>query len=44
MGAPAMQVAENAGVEGAVILAKIQNVCEEKGVSVEKMSCCSFCY
>ena len=33
MGAPAMQVAENAGVEGAVILAKIQNLCEEKGVS-----------
>ncbi|KAL3916310.1 MAG: hypothetical protein SGILL_005236 [Bacillariaceae sp.] len=31
MGAPAMQVAENAGVEGAVILAKIQNLCEEKG-------------
>ena len=29
MGAPAMQVAENAGVEGAVVLAKIQMLCEE---------------
>jgi chaperonin GroEL len=34
MGAPAMQVAENAGIEGAVVLAKIQALCEEKGVSV----------
>lgn len=31
MGAPAMQVAENAGVEGAVVLAKIQMLCEENG-------------
>jgi chaperonin GroEL len=31
MGFPAMQVAENAGVEGAVVLAKIQNLCSEKG-------------
>jgi chaperonin GroEL len=31
LGAPAMQVAENAGIEGAVILAKIQALCEEKG-------------
>lgn len=31
MGAPAMQVAENAGIEGAVILAKIQAITEEKG-------------
>lgn len=31
MGAPAMQVAENAGIEGAVVLAKIQNMCEELG-------------
>ncbi|CAB9518301.1 RuBisCO large subunit-binding protein subunit alpha, chloroplastic (Fragment) [Seminavis robusta] len=31
MGYPAMQVAENAGVEGAVVLAKIQAICEEKG-------------
>lgn len=31
MGFPAMQVAENAGIEGAVVLAKIQNVCAEKG-------------
>lgn len=31
MGAPAMQVAENAGVEGAVVLAKIQMMCEENG-------------
>jgi len=34
MGYPAMQVAENAGVEGAVVLAKIQSLCEEKGVSI----------
>ena len=33
MGYPAMQVAENAGVEGAVVLAKIQALAEEKGVS-----------
>lgn len=33
MVAPAMQVAENAGIEGAVVLAKIQALCEEKGVS-----------
>lgn len=33
MGYPAMQVAENAGVEGAVVLAKIQQLSEEKGVS-----------
>ena len=31
MGYPAMQVAENAGIEGAVVLAKIQNIAEEKG-------------
>ena len=31
LGAPAMQVAENAGIEGAVVLAKIQALCEEKG-------------
>eukprot|EP00980_Cylindrotheca_fusiformis_P007098 scaffold1489_cov194-Cylindrotheca_fusiformis.AAC.8 len=31
LGAPAMQVAENAGIEGAVILAKIQMMAEEKG-------------
>lgn len=33
MGYPAMQVAENAGIEGAVVLAKIQEMCAEKGVS-----------
>lgn len=33
MGYPAMQVAENAGIEGAVVLAKIQALTEEKGVS-----------
>jgi chaperonin GroEL len=33
MGAPAMQVAENAGIEGAVVLAKIQSMCQEQGVS-----------
>jgi chaperonin GroEL len=31
LGAPAMQVAENAGVEGAVVLAKIQSMCDEFG-------------
>lgn len=31
LGAPAMQVAENAGIEGAVVLAKIQAISEEKG-------------
>merc|ERR1712238_102768 len=31
MGAPAMQVAENAGIEGAVVLSKIQTLGEEKG-------------
>lgn len=31
MGYPAMQVAENAGVEGAVVLSKIQSLCDEKG-------------
>lgn len=36
MGAPAMQVAENAGIEGAVVLSKIQAMCDEHGVS--KMS------
>merc|ERR1712176_821649 len=30
MGAPAMQVAENAGIEGAVVLSKIQSIGEEK--------------
>jgi chaperonin GroEL len=33
LGFPAMQVASNAGIEGAVILAKIQDLAEEKGVS-----------
>jgi chaperonin GroEL len=33
LSAPAMQVASNAGIEGAVVLAKIQALCEEKGVS-----------
>ena len=31
MGAPAMQVAENAGIEGAVVLAKIQAMSQENG-------------
>merc|ERR1712048_635918 len=30
--APCMQVAENAGVEGAVVLAKTQSLCEENGL------------
>jgi chaperonin GroEL len=34
LGAPCMQVAENAGVEGAVVLAKIQALSAEKGVSL----------
>jgi chaperonin GroEL len=33
MGYPAMQVASNAGIEGAVVLAKIQEVSAENGVS-----------
>jgi len=33
MGAPAMQVAENAGIEGAVVLSKIQSSCKTNGVS-----------
>lgn len=33
LGAPCMQVAENAGIEGAVILSKIQSLSREKGVS-----------
>ena len=33
LGFPAMQVATNAGIEGAVILAKIQTLSEENGVS-----------
>ena len=32
MGAPCMQVAENAGIEGAVVLSKVQTLGEEKGV------------
>merc|ERR1711862_274355 len=32
MGAPCMQVAENAGIEGAVVLAKIQEECANKGL------------
>ena len=35
MSAPCMQVAENAGIEGAVVLAKVQEMCEEKGVSFQ---------
>merc|ERR1712176_1600843 len=31
MGAPCMQVAENAGIEGAVVLSKVQELGEEKG-------------
>jgi len=34
MGYPAMQVATNAGLEGAVVLAKIQEIAAEKGVSI----------
>ena len=33
MSAPCMQVAENAGIEGAVILSKVQSLAAEKGVS-----------
>lgn len=31
MSAPCMQVAENAGIEGAVVLSKVQSICDEKG-------------
>ena len=43
MGFPAMQVAENAGVEGAVVLAKIQALANEKGVSQVFGGYVSFC-
>ncbi len=33
LSAPCMQVAENAGIEGAVVLSKVQNMCAEQGVS-----------
>jgi chaperonin GroEL len=33
LGAPAMQVAQNAGIEGAVVLSKIQTLSRENGVS-----------
>ena len=33
LGAPAMQVASNAGIEGAVVLSKIQSLARENGVS-----------
>lgn len=36
LGAPAMQVADNAGIEGAVVLSKIQSIGEEKGVRMFK--------
>jgi chaperonin GroEL len=35
LGAPCMQVAENAGIEGAVVLAKVQSLAREKGVSFQ---------
>lgn len=31
LGAPCMQVAQNAGIEGAVVLSKVQQICREKG-------------
>jgi len=34
LSAPCMQIAENAGVEGAVVLSKTQALCMEQGVSV----------
>jgi chaperonin GroEL len=37
LAAPCMQVAENAGIEGAVVLAKIQELCEQNGVSIDLM-------
>lgn len=39
MAAPCMQVAENAGIEGAIVLSKIQTLTEEKGVSFVHYSC-----
>jgi hypothetical protein len=38
LSAPCMQVAENAGIEGAVILSKVQAMCREKGVSIYTIS------
>mmetsp|Transcript_4537 Transcript_4537/g.12803 ORF Transcript_4537/g.12803 Transcript_4537/m.12803 type:complete len:472 (+) Transcript_4537:740-2155(+) len=45
MSAPCMQVAENAGIEGAVILAKVQSLAAEKGVSrlLLFFTCIFFC-
>lgn len=42
LGEPAMQVAENAGIEGAVILTKIQELGKEKGVR-KKWVCSVYC-
>lgn len=44
LAAPCMQVAENAGIEGAVVLSKVQTICEEKGFGygwdADKMEYC----
>ena len=38
LSAPCMQVAENAGIEGAVVLSKVQSLAMEKGVSIPFIS------
>ena len=38
LGAPAMQVASNAGIEGAVVLSKIQSLARENGVSTTRFA------
>jgi chaperonin GroEL len=42
MGAPCMQVAENAGIEGAVVLSKVQALGEDKGVRIYIFQHCVF--
>ena len=37
LSAPCMQVAENAGIEGAVVLSKVQTISMEKGVSLSQL-------
>lgn len=44
MSAPCMQVAENAGIEGAVILSKVQTLAAEKGVSFQQLPRILYCF
>jgi chaperonin GroEL len=40
LSSPCMQVAENAGIEGAIVLSKIQSLCKENGVSLTVLLLC----